>query len=83
MLQNISADCYEDSIDYPGNELALVPQISSAYFCLQECKKNPACLFYSFNIATKGCSLKNSLGDKVASNYVVSGSVVCEPRGTI
>ena len=76
------ADCFEDSLDYPGNELASVPAISSPYFCLLECKKRSDCLFYSYDMTTNVCSLKSSNGNPVPSLTAISGSVVCQPRGT-
>jgi hypothetical protein len=77
----LSADCFDDGRNYPGNEVASLPDISSPYFCLMECKKSPDCLFYSYNINKKVCSLKSSNGNPRPSPSTVSGSVVCEPRG--
>ena len=72
------ADCFEDSLDYPGNELASVPAISSPYFC----KKRSDCLFYSYDMNTNACSLKSTNGNPVPSVKAISGSAVCQPRGT-
>lgn len=75
------ADCFDDAMDYPGNEIASIPAITSPFFCLKECKSRPNCLFYSFHTDSQICSLKTTNGVPTPSSVTVSGSVVCEPRG--
>ena len=77
----ILADCYDDGMNYAGNELISVANILSPYFCLLECQKRSDCLFYTYNMDSLSCELKSSNGIPNPSTVSVSGSVVCQPRG--
>ena len=69
--------CFEEGLEYQSEPVAVVPNVDSPASCLDECKNNNDCLFFSYDNDTKDCTLTNSNDSKVPVSSASSGSVLC------
>ena len=77
LFLDILSTCYEDNIDYNGNDIDYGPtgNIDNAEACQKSCQKLDQCLFWTFS--SNGCILKTSDGNPQHSNGAISGPKYC------
>ena len=73
----ILTGCVEEKIDYYGNDLGHISNISSASACACACRKHTGCSVFTWKDSTKVCYLKTSDKGRQRSNGAYSGTLHC------
>ena len=70
-------NCHLQDIAYVGNDLRILPNITSVDPCQRECQLEAECQFFSFSAKEKICSLKANITGKHDVQLSLSGPKFC------
>jgi len=82
-MYNFLDYCFENGIDYAGRNIRNIPNVESSKQCQLECKKNSDCSYFTYDIQTKNCFLRNGRPAIVAKSVAISGPKLCSAKGEI
>ena len=71
------ANCFEDNVGMPGNDIEGNSDIKTKEDCCTSCKNKEGCTFFTYNKDQERCWLKSSDAGRKAAENRVSGSVDC------
>ena len=71
------ANCFEDNVGMPGNDIEGNGDIKTKEDCCTSCKNKEGCTFFTYNKDQERCWLKSSDAGRKAAENRVSGSVDC------
>lgn len=69
--------CFEQGIDYFGNDIKTVTNVTSPFICQENCKRFQQCLHFTLQTSTQNCYLKNGTINRVVNIGTVSGPQSC------
>ena len=71
-------DCYEDELDYPGNDIKVLYLKFKPEDCLKACETEHLCKYWTWHKFAKRCNLKKEsrIGNSLSPN-IVSGPKRC------
>ena len=72
--------CYEENINYYGNDIGLTPGVATAENCQVKCQQNDQCLFWTYctlDWCKENCFLKSGKSNVEPSSSSISGPRYC------
>ena len=70
-------ECLDMKIDYPGNDIGNVNDISSVFACQALCQETVGCVGFGLMTQWKICMRKYAFGDSKPHDGLISGPKYC------